>query len=198
MVEPNSNRWPGDDGEGHPADPHGGERLHAHYEVLLERHLDGELVPQEREELFAHLENCERCRNVLEAEEALIDQLSRIPRLMPPSDLRAKLVEEAVRHREEAMRGWLPFEEENDREAARAPVKRQKRALAAQFFLLFSIVFFLLAVDLSPIPWVGALQHQLRRAVRYVWFQANGFFREALPRSHDARPNLSSEKSSGQ
>lgn len=191
MVEPNPNRRQTADAQARPADSRRGEISHAHYEILLERHLDGELGPREREEFFAHLENCERCKEILEAEEALVDQLSRIPRLIPPSDLRAKLVEEAVRYREEAMRGWLPLEEE-EREVSqplRSAIKKQKRMLAAQFFLLFSIIFFFLVVDLSSVPWLGALQRELREAVRYVWSQTQGFVREAVPRSHDEMPS---------
>lgn len=196
MVEPNPNRWQADSAHTRPADSYGGELSHAHYEVLLERHLDGELGPREREEFFAHLENCKRCREILEAEEALVDQLSRIPRLMPPSDLRAKLVEEAVRYREEAMRGWLPLEEE-EREVVRPPhsaVKKQKRALAAQFFLLFSVIFFFLVVDLSPVPWLGTLQSRLREAIRYVLSQTQGFVRDAVPLSRGNEPSRSGEK----
>ena len=76
---------------------------HTKYRKLLERHLDGELAPSERERLFEHLETCEECRQMLEAEERLAERLSRIPRLVAPSDLRANILKEALHEREQLM-----------------------------------------------------------------------------------------------
>src|SRR5690606_664376 len=56
-----------------------------------------------------HLEECEECRETLEAEERLVDRLSRLPRLTAPSDLRAAILREAARERAEAL---LPLTED--------------------------------------------------------------------------------------
>ncbi len=76
---------------------------HARWRTLLERHLDGDLDAAGRQELFEHLELCEECQETLEAEERLIDRLSRLPRLAAPSDLRAAILREAARERTEAL-----------------------------------------------------------------------------------------------
>lgn len=113
---------------------------HARWRTLLEKHIDGELDAAGRQELFGHLEACEECRETLEAEERLIDHLSRLPRLSAPSDLRAAILREAARERAEALQ---PLTEDtryselftaapaavslSEPEAARASSSRQER-----------------------------------------------------------------------
>lgn len=87
-----------------PPDSNAGTAAHARFSDLLERHLDGDLSQIERDELFEHLEFCAECQEVLEAEERLLDRLSQIPRLIPPSDLRAQILREAARERDEMQR----------------------------------------------------------------------------------------------
>lgn len=77
------------------------EAGHAFYLTLLERHLDGDLDAGGREVLFEHMENCDACREILEAEERLADRLAQIPRISPPSDLRANILRELERERRE-------------------------------------------------------------------------------------------------
>ncbi len=176
VVEPNPQRPdPKDRLEAAETEPAAKE--HVRYELLLERHLDGELSAAERFELFEHIEHCARCREILETEEALIDQLARIPRLMPPSDLRARILEEAARQREELMQGGLPLEDEI---APHHPVRRRSSPLVP-VFLVLSILFFLLTVDFSAVPGLGALQAQLRAALQYAGQQMILFFRDSRP-----------------
>lgn len=80
-----------------------GKTGHARWRHLLELHIDGELDPASRLELFGHLEECDECRNTLEAEERLVDHLSRLPRLVAPSDLRSAILREVTRERAEAL-----------------------------------------------------------------------------------------------
>jgi hypothetical protein len=177
VVEPNSQPSDQNLPSGPQTVPPGG-REHAYYEELLERHLDGELDPADRLELFEHIEHCDRCREVLEAEEALVDQLARIPRLMPPSDLRARIIEEAVRQREELMQGGLIVGEDDSAPAAH-PHPSPRTSITASVFLALSVLFFLFAVDLSAVPGLGPLQSQLRAAARFVWHEAVTFFQQS-------------------
>jgi hypothetical protein len=197
VVEPNNHPSQKNDenlGAALPAGAHD----HARYEILLERYLDGELGPPERAELFEHIELCEQCREVLEAEEALVDHLSRIPRLMPPSDLRAKILEEASREREILMQGGLLFPDEEEQR----PAAPHRRVLPGRFgiwvtriFLLLSTLFFLLAADVSPVPGIATLQRQLRESVVYLLKSIKDFLRPqaALPvlqkPRHEEAPN---------
>lgn len=151
---------------------------HARYELMLERHLDGELGPMDRDELFEHLEYCDLCREVLEAEERLVDRLSRIPRLMAPSDLRAQILREVAREREEMMRPYdaeerhpgIPVgagEEGEDEEGYFASSRSRRRtrrrgeaarysAVAASAFLVIAAVTAFLTMDFSSVqPLVG-------------------------------------------
>jgi hypothetical protein len=192
VVEPNSHQSPTEKPGDESAATRAETPCHAHYEVLLERHLDGDLTPAERDELFAHLETCTRCREILEAEEALVDQLSRIPRLLPPSDLRAKLVEEALRYREEVTSGWLPIESENSQqELAVRRIRPSRTGLFVQFFLLFSVLFFLLVVDLGQVPGLGQLQFYLRSALRFVWQEGQRFVQQSVT---EPQPRLRNEQ----
>lgn len=97
---------------------------HARYRELLERHLDGDLGAAERDELFEHLENCEECRQILEAEQRLAERLGSIPRLVAPSDLRANILKEAVREREQMMHAL--DEESRYAKAVRGPGKEEE------------------------------------------------------------------------
>lgn len=158
---------------------------HVRFEILLERHLDGELSEKEREELFAHLELCDRCRQILEAEEMLVDQLSRVPRLMPPSDLRARILEEVARQREQLMQGW-PIFQEPPASVSPTPLGRTQRASWwAGGFLLLSAIFFLLTVDLQNVPLLDVLQTHLRSVARFVWQECRLFLEEAAGSSRD-------------
>ena len=77
---------------------------HAHWRRLLERQLDGSIGFDDRMALFDHLETCDECRAILEAEERLVSRLSELPRLVPPSDLRARILSQASREHEQAGR----------------------------------------------------------------------------------------------
>ncbi|MGI8908005.1 MAG: anti-sigma factor family protein [Candidatus Sumerlaeaceae bacterium] len=74
---------------------------HARYLRLLERHLDGELAPAERDTLFDHLEFCDECRATLEAEERLLARLRSVPKLIAPSTLRSNIIHQAMREQHE-------------------------------------------------------------------------------------------------
>ncbi len=187
MVEPNSQAWrkrSSDEAAAPAAEPE-----HVHYEILLERHLDGELTLAERQELFAHIEICEECREILEAEETLVDHLSRIPRLMPPSDLRAKILEEASREREILMQGGILLgDPEQDQEAPlpRRVVASPVRLWATRIFVVLSALLFLLTADVSSVPVVNILQHQLREGVLYLLTNAREFL--LSPKTDHSRP----------
>lgn len=77
-------------------------RSHIYYQDLLEQHVAGDtLSPLDRMELFDHVEECDDCRGILEAENRITERMKAVPRLMTPADLRAKIVSQAVRdHRE--------------------------------------------------------------------------------------------------
>lgn len=77
-------------------------RSHNDYQDLLERHISGaSLAPDDRFDLFDHIETCDVCRQILEAEERLSERMKTVPRLVAPSDLRSKILQEAIRdHRE--------------------------------------------------------------------------------------------------
>ena len=75
---------------------------HAHWRRLLERQLDGSIAFDDRMALFDHLETCEECRAILEAEERLVTRLSELPRLVPPADLRARILSQAAREHAQA------------------------------------------------------------------------------------------------
>ena len=157
------------------------------FEILLERHIDGDLSPQERDELFEHLEHCSRCQEILEAEEALEDHLSRVPRLMPPADLRARILREAVQQREQLISSWLPAEDDDD-SVLRSPVHQRRLSRvprAVQLFLIFSIVFFLLSVDLRSVPGLNFVQNELKLVIHFVASQTKAFLQQRLP-SHSS------------
>lgn len=71
---------------------------HDEFRDLLEMHLSGDaLSPMDRDSLFDHVEECEECRKVLEAEERISERIKEIPKLVAPMDLRAKILKEAVK-----------------------------------------------------------------------------------------------------
>jgi hypothetical protein len=74
---------------------------HSYYGDLLERHLDGALSAFDRDELFDHLDECEECRNILEAEERLSTRIQEVPRLVAPSDLRQRILVQALKEQRE-------------------------------------------------------------------------------------------------
>ncbi len=92
---------------------------HAHWRRLLERQLDGSIGFDDRMALFDHLETCDECRAILEAEERLVSRLSELPRLVPPSDLRARILSQASREHEQA--GRMITGEHRFREILREP-----------------------------------------------------------------------------
>jgi hypothetical protein len=149
---------------------------------MLERHLDGELDAADRGELFGHLENCEACREILEAEERLIDGLSRLPRLMPPAGLRANILGALERERADAARLMaheerykpilqepvLEWHTDPDEERPGTPPMVRRRsawqrwspAVATGFMAAASITAFL-TTDLSSIPPLAAARQSL-------------------------------------
>lgn len=176
------NEWPSDDHENELS-----SEDHVRFEILLERHIDGDLSPKERDELFEHLEHCSRCQEILEAEEALEDHLSRVPRLMPPADLRARILREAVQQREQLISSWLPAEDDDD-SVLTSPVHQRRLSRvprAVQLFLIFSIVFFLLSVDLRSVPGLNFVQNQLKLVIHFVASQTKAFLQQRLP-SHSS------------
>ncbi|RMH27291.1 MAG: hypothetical protein D6691_06430 [Candidatus Hydrogenedentota bacterium] len=139
---------------------------HIYYETLLERHLDGELSANERDELFEHLETCEECRQILEAEELLIENLTRIPRLQPPADLRARILSEVAREREQMMQPFAPLEDDEEM----APSTGHLRAptpmtVAISLFVAAASVVFFLTADFRAVPPLSSLQQSLRRLI---------------------------------
>ena len=92
---------------------------HAHWRRLLERQLDGSITFDDRMALFDHLETCEECRAILEAEERLVTRLSELPRLVPPADLRARILSQASR--EHAQSGRMITGEHRFQEILREP-----------------------------------------------------------------------------
>ncbi len=73
-------------------------RNHSYFQDLLETHISGApLDPEDRLELFDHVESCDQCRLMLEAEERLTARMKTIPRMVAPSDLRSKILSQAMR-----------------------------------------------------------------------------------------------------
>jgi hypothetical protein len=164
---------------------------HAKYRKLLERHLDDELVASEREQLFEHLETCEECRQILEAEERLADRLNSIPRLVAPSDLRARILQDVSRDRErlmhalddesrfaKAVRGRAG-EEDDDEEypyfAGSTPARRRSRfrafwvrysPVAAILFAAIAGITALLTSDSANIGPLAGVQATVRNVAR--------------------------------
>lgn len=72
-------------------------RDHTYYQDLLEQHVSGAaLSPEQRMDFFDHIEECDDCREMLEAEERLTARMKTIPKMVAPSDLRARIVRQAV------------------------------------------------------------------------------------------------------
>ena len=159
-------------------------RSHVHYRELLERHIDGELGAEERNELFEHLEFCDECRETLEAEERLLDRLSQIPRLQPPSDLRASILRQVERERAEMSRLMNeeeqyaplfdgPGEAETWTGRGVAPIRRRTlwqrvSPVAATLFLVAASLGALMTGDFSQVKPLAAAQTSLHRAVAFL------------------------------
>ncbi len=77
-------------------------RDHSYFQDMLEHQISGAaLAPQDRLALFDHIETCDDCRQILEAEERITARMKMVPRLVAPSDLRSRILSQAVRdHRE--------------------------------------------------------------------------------------------------
>ena len=77
-------------------------RNHSYFQDLLEQHVSGTpLPPEQRMDLFDHIEDCDDCREMLEAEERITARMKSVPRLVAPSDLRSRILSQAIRdHRE--------------------------------------------------------------------------------------------------
>lgn len=54
---------------------------------LMQRQLDGDLNSHEEEELFAHLAHCEDCVQMFERLQRLSDELTQLPKVVPPYSL---------------------------------------------------------------------------------------------------------------
>jgi anti-sigma factor RsiW len=159
---------------------------HAHFRELLQAHLDGDITPADRMDLFDHLETCDECREMLEAEERLIRHLGSLPRLVPPSDLRARILKQVARerhesttlmHGEESYRPLLeepvlewqadPDDEEGSELVSRPSIRPRTRwqrwsPVAATLFLAAASVTTFLAADLTAIPPLAAAQRLAR------------------------------------
>ena len=166
---------------------------HAHWRRLLERHLDGDIAPGERMDLFDHLEECDECRAILEAEERLITRLRELPRLVPPADLRAGILDRVAREREEAGRmvtaeapfrdllekpepvlEWRADPDDDPSAAARPPAPRPRTrwqrwspVLATAFLGVAALTAFF-GGDLSAVPTLSRLQALAIAGVRQV------------------------------
>lgn len=177
-----SERSPGKRGAGR----RDAEPSHVHYRELLERHIDGGLNINEREELFAHLEQCEECRETLEAEERLLDRLSRIPRLKAPSDLRARILRDTERERREILGAFKTDSrhapslasagsgDEEEQPPLPATEKRRLRIhalwrryspVAATIFLILASIVTLLTGNYSRVKPLAQLQLNARQAL---------------------------------
>ncbi|OCT17189.1 hypothetical protein A8709_24745 [Paenibacillus pectinilyticus] len=55
--------------------------------IYMQRQLDGDLAPNEEDELHAHLRHCLDCAEMFERLQALSDELSQLPKVMPPFSL---------------------------------------------------------------------------------------------------------------
>lgn len=55
--------------------------------MYMQRQLDGDLTPNEEDELHAHLMHCLDCAEMFERLQALSDELSQLPKVMPPFSL---------------------------------------------------------------------------------------------------------------
>lgn len=158
---------------------------HAKYRAMLERHLDGELGAEQRVLLLEHLEHCQECSEILEAEQRLVDNLSRLPRLIAPSDLRARIIATAEAEHQErvpltqdkrfasALRG--PDDEDEEefhfagthraRPSALRVMWRRYSPVAAMVFLAVAAVGALLTSQPSSFPLVASAQNSARAIV---------------------------------
>ncbi|KRE90338.1 hypothetical protein ASG89_08530 [Paenibacillus sp. Soil766] len=55
--------------------------------IYMQRQLDGDLAPKEENELHAHLMHCLDCAQMFERLQALSNELSQLPKVMPPFSL---------------------------------------------------------------------------------------------------------------
>lgn len=55
--------------------------------IYMQRQLDGDLTPKEENELHAHLMHCLDCAQMFERLQALSNELSQLPKVMPPFSL---------------------------------------------------------------------------------------------------------------
>ncbi len=153
---------------------------------MLQAHLDGEIAPADRMDLFDHIETCDECRDMLEAEERLIRRLGSLPRLVPPSDLRARILKQVARERHESstlMHGeasyrplleepvleWQadPDDEEGSELVSRPSIRPRTRwqrwsPVAATLFLAAASVTAFLTADLTAIPPLAGAQRLAR------------------------------------
>ena len=73
----------------------------------LSNYLDGELSPEEAEQLRAHLSECDRCSAALAAYRELDDKLARLKLDRPPSELRRSIYQQIDQKRRSRARwGW--------------------------------------------------------------------------------------------
>ncbi|MBX7246101.1 MAG: zf-HC2 domain-containing protein [Candidatus Sumerlaeaceae bacterium] len=189
-----------------PADRGPGPLPHVHFRQLIQRHVDGDISDAENDELFAHLETCEDCSQILEAEERLLERLMEVPRMVAPSDMRAQILREAARDREESMmtadpdnrygrvlRMAEPEETEDGNLFEGVPRARRRRSTAQRFapaaaalFVFVSGTAALLTGNFSQIRPLavaqGAARTALSRAVALVTGQS--FERHSEPQTN--------------
>lgn len=181
------------------------DSAHARYRELLERHLDGELSPEEKMDLFDHLEDCEECQGILEAEQRLVARLSELPRLVTPSSLRANILHNVEREKQERSQPLQEderfarifddpdFAEEQQEELpifasvtpparpAASRRRRQRLSQAAAFvFLSVAVTAFLLTGDFSQFPLLNTIQ---QTALSLISGQSTTTAETTLPRS---------------
>ena len=144
-------------------------------------------------DLFDHLEECDECRAILEAEERLITRLRELPRLVPPADLRAGILDRVAREREEAGRmvtaeapfrdllekaepvlEWHADPDDDPSAAPRPPAPRSRTrwqrwspTLATAFLFVAALTAFFRG-DLSAVPTLSRLQALAITGVRQV------------------------------
>lgn len=148
---------------------------------MLERHLEGELEIDDRIELFEHMETCEECREILEAEERLIDRLASIPRIVPPSDLRASILREVERERldtqpldqDERFAAIFAGPDEDERFESAMASRRSRRTrwqcyspFVATAFLIVAAIGALFTSDLSDVVPLQRMQVAVRSVVQ--------------------------------
>ncbi len=110
---------------------------------LIEVFLDGELSPEEVEQLNRHLDSCSECREELHAAQRLKQLLRQMPRYNPGRDYwseTARLIR--ARTADVPMNDWqVPVARTSAVGERRNALVRALVSLAASLFILFSTIF---------------------------------------------------------